>query len=120
MTLDDIKKTIETAIPQAQVYVMDPMNDGLHLQAFVISDAFDGVSLIQQHQMVMNPLKEGILIIIFTAKALSTERISFVLLISTSPYALCSVFHAFFPTTRIHPHLSGKCHFRKRIAECIP
>jgi len=57
MTLEEIKKTIERAIPQVQVYVEDPMSDGQHLRAFVISPAFEGVPLVKQHQMVMTALK---------------------------------------------------------------
>ena len=35
------------------------MNDGQHLQAFVVSPAFEGMMLIKQHQLVMKPLKEA-------------------------------------------------------------
>ena len=60
MTLEEIKRTIETAIPQSTAYILDPMNDGQHLQAFVVSPAFDGMMLVKQHQMVMKPLKEAL------------------------------------------------------------
>lgn len=59
MITDDIKKVIEQAVPQATAYVLDPMNDGQHLQAIVISPAFEGRALVQQHQMVMRPLKDA-------------------------------------------------------------
>lgn len=59
MTPNDVKSTIEQNIPNATVYVLDPMNDGQHLQAFVISPAFEGVMLIKQHQMVMQPLTKA-------------------------------------------------------------
>ena len=35
------------------------MNDGQHLQAYVISSTFEGMMLIKQHQLVMKPLKEA-------------------------------------------------------------
>lgn len=57
MTLEEIQNTIEKAVPESKAYVLDPMNDGNHLQAFVVSSHFDGMSLIKQHQMVMKPLK---------------------------------------------------------------
>ncbi|OGX05636.1 MAG: hypothetical protein A2Z88_10705 [Omnitrophica WOR_2 bacterium GWA2_47_8] len=57
--VDQVKETIENALPGATVHVLDPMNDGQHLQAFVISPVFEGVMLIKQHQMVMKPLKEA-------------------------------------------------------------
>ena len=59
MNLSDIKKTIEQNVPDAVVHVLDPMNDGQHLQAFVISPAFEGMMLIKQHQMVMGPLTQA-------------------------------------------------------------
>ena len=59
MTLDEIKKTIEAAVPNATVYVIDPMNDGQHLQSIVISPAFEGMMLVKQHQMVMKALKNA-------------------------------------------------------------
>jgi len=58
MTIDDIKKIIERSIPDSQAYILDPMKDGQHLQAIVVSPAFNGMMLIKQHQMVMTPLKE--------------------------------------------------------------
>ena len=60
MNLEDIKSIIEKAVPNATVYVLDPMNDGQHLQAIVVSPAFEGMMLVRQHQMVMKPLKEAL------------------------------------------------------------
>ena len=60
MTTDQIKSIIEQHVPQAAVYILDPMNDGQHLQAIVVSAAFEGMPLIKQHQMVMKPLKDAL------------------------------------------------------------
>jgi len=54
---EEIKKIIIDNVPNATVYVMDP--DGEHFQAIVISPSFEGLSLIKQHKMIMNPLKEA-------------------------------------------------------------
>lgn len=59
MTLDEIKKIIEGSVPNSTAHVLDPMNDGQHLQAFVISQDFENLMLIKQHQMVMKPLKQA-------------------------------------------------------------
>ena len=59
MTLSDIKKIIEENVPDSTAIVMDPMNDGEHLQAFVISSTFEDMMLVKQHQLVMRPLKEA-------------------------------------------------------------
>ena len=58
MMLDEIKSKIETALPEATAYVLDPMNDGQHLQAFVVSPAFEGLPVFKQQQMVMTALKD--------------------------------------------------------------
>jgi len=58
MTTEEIKQRIETAIPGASAYVLDPMNDGNHLQAFVISPAFEGLPVFKQQQMVMSAIKD--------------------------------------------------------------
>ena len=59
MIARDVKKIIESAVPNSTAYILDPMNDGQHLQAFVVSSTFDGMMLIKQHQLVMKPLKEA-------------------------------------------------------------
>lgn len=58
MTLkNDVRNAIIAAIPDSQVYVFDP--DGQHLEAIVISPLFTTLSLVRQHQVVMNALKES-------------------------------------------------------------
>ncbi|MEM9777704.1 MAG: BolA/IbaG family iron-sulfur metabolism protein [Chloroflexota bacterium] len=57
--VEKIEKIIKGSLPDATIYVMDPYNDGQHFQALVISPTFDGKSLVEQHQLVMNPLKEA-------------------------------------------------------------
>jgi acid stress-induced BolA-like protein IbaG/YrbA len=58
MTPDEIKQRIETALPGSTVYVLDPMKDGAHLQAFVISPAFEEIPVFKQQQMVMGSIKD--------------------------------------------------------------
>lgn len=59
--MSDLMKQIEEiilgAVPDAQVIVRDPMNDGEHLEAAVISESFVGMSLVDQHRQVMQALK---------------------------------------------------------------
>lgn len=57
--LKQIEETILLAVPDAQVMVRDPMNDGAHLEATVISESFVGMSLVKQHRLVMKSLKEA-------------------------------------------------------------
>ena len=57
--ITQIKETIESAIPNATAHVLDPMNDGQHFEAIVIAPSFTQLSLVKQHQQVMNALKEA-------------------------------------------------------------
>lgn len=59
MNLIEIKKIIESSIPNSVAYVLDPNNDGQHLEAIVVSPSFQNLLLIKQHQMVMKPLKQA-------------------------------------------------------------
>ena len=56
--LDEIKKKIEAVVPGATVYVLDPMNDGQHLPALVISPTFEGMPVFKQQQIVMTGIKD--------------------------------------------------------------
>jgi len=55
----DIEKIILNQLKGALVFVTDPMNDGTHLEAVVVSDEFIGKPLIAQHRRVMTLLKES-------------------------------------------------------------
>lgn len=55
--LTHIREIIQKALPDAEVHVLDPRNDGQHLEAIVISPSFEGKMLFAQHQMVMKALK---------------------------------------------------------------
>ena len=59
MTVDQIKELIESKIPNCQAIVEDPMNDGVHLKATIISDEFTGKSRVQQHRIVYSALGDA-------------------------------------------------------------
>ncbi|MCB1320577.1 MAG: BolA/IbaG family iron-sulfur metabolism protein, partial [Leptospiraceae bacterium] len=52
MQLSEIKSRIENGLSGAQVEILDPFNDGVHIKAVVVYSGFNGKSLIQQHRMV--------------------------------------------------------------------
>ncbi len=56
--LDMLKSKIEAALPGATVQVLDPNHDGEHLQAIVIYAGFEGKTLLEQHRMVTDPIKD--------------------------------------------------------------
>ena len=53
MQAEELKKVIESGIPGAQV---DIKGDGDHFEATIVSDAFEGKSMVQQHQLVYGAL----------------------------------------------------------------
>ena len=53
---DRIKTLIEAALPDCSAVVRDDANDGQHFSAFVSSSAFEGLSLVRQHQLVYGAL----------------------------------------------------------------
>lgn len=59
MKVEDIKRVIEESIEGSTAMILDPMNDGQHLQAYVVSPVFENMPLVRQHQLVMKPLKQA-------------------------------------------------------------
>ena len=57
METEKLKALIEAGLPGARVEVS---GDGRHFEALVVSDAFEGKSLIQRHRMVMATVNEQI------------------------------------------------------------
>lgn len=55
-----IIEILKDAIPDAQVEVIDTTGTKDHFQVQVVSKAFEGKSLVDQHQMVMQPLRSQI------------------------------------------------------------
>lgn len=60
MNLNQVQELIKKAIPEAHVAINDLVGDGDHLQAIVVSKNFEGKSLLEQHQMILNPLRESL------------------------------------------------------------
>lgn len=54
----EIQRLIEAGIPGATASVVDDVNDGEHFTAEVVAAAFEGRSLVQQHQAVYRTLGE--------------------------------------------------------------
>lgn len=70
MQPDDVKQLIEQGLPGARVTVRG--EDGVHFEAVVVSEAFEGKTLVQQHRMVNAILREHIQGQLIHALALKT------------------------------------------------
>ena len=57
MEQSEIEAMILEALPDAIIEIQDLAGDGDHYQAKIISSAFEGKSMVQQHQMVYAALK---------------------------------------------------------------
>ncbi|MEO1134445.1 MAG: BolA/IbaG family iron-sulfur metabolism protein [Cyanobacteria bacterium J06639_1] len=55
-----VRSLIENAFPNSTVEVLDPLHDGEHLQAVVVSDRFEGKTMIQQHRLVYSSVQSFI------------------------------------------------------------
>ena len=58
MTADDLKQLILNGFKNAKVQVIDTKGTGDHFSAIVISDEFEGKSLVQRHQMVYSTVSK--------------------------------------------------------------
>ncbi|MBL1211595.1 BolA family transcriptional regulator [Geminocystis sp. GBBB08] len=57
VSLEQVKKTIQQEISDAQVFVKDLTGGGDHLEAIVISPQFEGKTKVKQHQLVYSALQ---------------------------------------------------------------
>lgn len=57
VSLEQVKKTIQQEIVDAQVFVKDLTGGGDHLEAIVISSQFAGKTKVKQHQLVYGALQ---------------------------------------------------------------
>lgn len=71
VSLKQVETMIKAKLPNAEVAVQD-LGGGDHLQAIVVSPAFEGKSKVQQHQMVYGALHEAMASEAIHALALKT------------------------------------------------
>jgi stress-induced morphogen len=57
MDAAEIERMIKEALPDAEVTIQDLAGDGDHYAATIVSEAFQGKSRVQQHQIVYAALQ---------------------------------------------------------------
>ena len=72
ITKTEVINLITNKLPNSKVYV-ENLKGNDHLQVTVISSKFNGLSLVQQHQLVYSALKEKLASEAIHALALKTE-----------------------------------------------
>jgi stress-induced morphogen len=60
ITPEEIRATLEKALPGSTIEMQDLTGGGDHWQLFIVSPAFEGKGLVEQHRMVNDALKEEI------------------------------------------------------------
>lgn len=58
ITPDEIRTILEKALPVSSLEMQDLTGGGDHWQVFIVSPAFEGKGLIEQHQMVYQALRD--------------------------------------------------------------
>ena len=58
MIQNEIKEILTQNLKDCSVDVLDPRQDGVHLEAHIVSSDFEGLSLLARHRKVMGLLKE--------------------------------------------------------------
>ena len=58
ITPEEIKKTLSAALPVEVIETQDLTGGGDHWQVIIVSSAFDGKGLLEQHRMVNDVLKD--------------------------------------------------------------
>ena len=71
-TRSEVINLIKQKIPDSEVFV-ENLKGNDHLQVTVISEEFNGLSLVKQHQLVYSALKEELASEAIHALALKTE-----------------------------------------------
>ncbi len=59
MEAEEVQKLIEAGLPDALVSVEDTTGGGDHFEALVVSNAFEGKSLVERHQVVYAALGDA-------------------------------------------------------------
>jgi len=60
MDFENVKTIIKNGLNDAHIEVNDMTGTRDHLDILIVSDAFSGKRLIQQHQMIMDLLRESL------------------------------------------------------------
>jgi acid stress-induced BolA-like protein IbaG/YrbA len=60
MSPAEIQMTLEGALPGSTVRVDDLTGGGDHFQVWIVSESFEGKSLVDQHQMVYGVLRDAL------------------------------------------------------------
>ena len=56
--IEKISKQLANNFPDADIRILDPLNDGIHLKAIITTKKFENKTLIEQHRLVNTSLQD--------------------------------------------------------------
>ncbi len=59
-TIERIQDILKEGFPEGEIYVKNPLGDGAHFSAIVVSETFAGQSLVARHRAVLGLMKEAL------------------------------------------------------------
>jgi acid stress-induced BolA-like protein IbaG/YrbA len=59
MPIEELRELLVHAFPGDDVRLSSPMGDNIHFQCVIVSDRFDGRTLVERHQMVYAALGDA-------------------------------------------------------------
>lgn len=59
MPIAELRNMLEQAFPGDEIHLSSPMGDDNHFQCIVVSDRFQGRSMVEQHQLVYRALGDA-------------------------------------------------------------
>lgn len=59
-TIEQIQEILANGFPGGEIYVKNPLGDGAHFSAVVVSTSFEGQSLVARHRAVLTLMKDAL------------------------------------------------------------
>ena len=59
MPIEELETMLQTAFPGGEIHLSSPQQDNNHFRLVLISDRFDGKTMVEQHQLVYEALGDS-------------------------------------------------------------
>ncbi len=76
MMYDVIKTRISEELPGAKIYIKNPLRDGQHFYALVVTDLFEGMGAVERHRKILMTMEDELAgpLHALSLKALTTKE----------------------------------------------
>ena len=59
MPIDDLRAILVRAFPNGEIHLTSPMNDNNHFNLVVVAPEFEGINMVEQHQLIYKALGDA-------------------------------------------------------------